>query len=208
MSGDRVDHVIAAIDGALSDWSVSGDAMRWQPPAESAEPTPMIVDEVFIAPAGTPPPAAPVAYFEWSADTTVCPACRATHSRTRDFGREVLALFPSGRRAGALRRIRELDERRRRWEFDRERVRTAVQSMGDSAWQADVLVDQMEAVGVTAAQLADAVEALTVDNPSPDLLLADDLGPVDPRARALQLRRTRNTGPSRDVVRQHRPRRG
>ena len=37
--GARVDHVIAAIDGALDDWATSGDAMRWSPePPESAPP--------------------------------------------------------------------------------------------------------------------------------------------------------------------------
>ncbi len=39
---DRTSEVIEAIDGALSDWSTSGDAMRWVPPegrtAEHAEP--------------------------------------------------------------------------------------------------------------------------------------------------------------------------
>lgn len=29
---DRQNDVLAAIDGALDDWTVSGDAMRWQPP--------------------------------------------------------------------------------------------------------------------------------------------------------------------------------
>lgn len=31
---DRIDHVIEAIDGALGDWSVSPDAMRWSPEPE------------------------------------------------------------------------------------------------------------------------------------------------------------------------------
>lgn len=34
---DRMDDVLAAIDGALDDWTVSGDAMRWQPPQEPTE---------------------------------------------------------------------------------------------------------------------------------------------------------------------------
>lgn len=34
---DRQNDVLAAIDGALDDWTVSGDAMRWQPPQESTE---------------------------------------------------------------------------------------------------------------------------------------------------------------------------
>lgn len=30
-----VDHVLAAIDGALQDWDVSDDAMRWSPDPEA-----------------------------------------------------------------------------------------------------------------------------------------------------------------------------
>lgn len=38
MSSDRTDGVIEAIDGALGDWSVSPDAMRWAPtPAPSID---------------------------------------------------------------------------------------------------------------------------------------------------------------------------
>lgn len=36
MSDDRTDSVIEAIDGALEDWSVSSDAMRWTPDPPSA----------------------------------------------------------------------------------------------------------------------------------------------------------------------------
>lgn len=35
---DRTSEVIEAIDGALSDWSTSGDAMRWVPPEGRTEP--------------------------------------------------------------------------------------------------------------------------------------------------------------------------
>lgn len=34
---DRQNDVLAAIDGALDDWTVSGDAMRWSP-SEGAKP--------------------------------------------------------------------------------------------------------------------------------------------------------------------------
>jgi hypothetical protein len=34
---DRQNDVLAAIDGALDDWTVSGDAMRWQPPGTERE---------------------------------------------------------------------------------------------------------------------------------------------------------------------------
>lgn len=37
MTPDRTDAVLAAIDGALDDWSVSGDAMRWTPEVEVAD---------------------------------------------------------------------------------------------------------------------------------------------------------------------------
>lgn len=37
MTAPDVDHVLAAIDGALDDWSVSGDAMRWSPDPATAD---------------------------------------------------------------------------------------------------------------------------------------------------------------------------
>jgi hypothetical protein len=41
-------HVLAAIDGALSDWTVSGDTMRWTPgpptPVVSVAPSPFVPD--------------------------------------------------------------------------------------------------------------------------------------------------------------------
>jgi hypothetical protein len=37
VTSDRTDHVLAAIDGALLDWSVSGDAMRWAPEPEQVD---------------------------------------------------------------------------------------------------------------------------------------------------------------------------
>lgn len=38
--GGEIDHVIEAIDGALADYSVSGDAMRWSPEPDPAEEPP------------------------------------------------------------------------------------------------------------------------------------------------------------------------
>lgn len=47
---DRQNHVLAAIDGALDDWTVSGDAMRWQPPEQRGpEEDPGPVPDSLIA---------------------------------------------------------------------------------------------------------------------------------------------------------------
>jgi len=54
MSGPGVDHVLASIDGALADWSTSGDAMRWSPEPEAAGP------QRPHRPAPPPVPSAPV----------------------------------------------------------------------------------------------------------------------------------------------------
>lgn len=44
MSAGRTDHVLAAIDGALKDWSVGPDAMRWAPePPARGKPTSLVL---------------------------------------------------------------------------------------------------------------------------------------------------------------------
>jgi len=56
-----IDPVLAAIDGALADYTVSGDAMRWTPePVEPKGPV-LSLDEgqLWFAPVGTPPPLPP-----------------------------------------------------------------------------------------------------------------------------------------------------
>lgn len=50
MSG--VEHVLASIDGALHDWTTSGDAMRWSPEPETAPP----LQRQFTGRLGFPPP--------------------------------------------------------------------------------------------------------------------------------------------------------
>lgn len=45
---DRQNDVLAAIDGALDDWTVSGDAMRWQPPEAERELPKRPVDRYTI----------------------------------------------------------------------------------------------------------------------------------------------------------------
>ncbi len=46
---DRTQHVIDAIDGALDDWDVSGDAMRWRPEPEP-EPTRLTWQPTLVPP--------------------------------------------------------------------------------------------------------------------------------------------------------------
>jgi hypothetical protein len=48
MALDRTQHVLDAIDGALEDWSVSGDAMRWTPEPQEVQP-------IWTLPAGIQP---------------------------------------------------------------------------------------------------------------------------------------------------------
>ncbi|TKJ24352.1 hypothetical protein [Blastococcus sp. CCUG 61487] len=57
MSSDHTQHVIDSIDGALADWSVGPDAMRWSPNRPAAHSLPVRRHAaLFFAPAGTPPP--------------------------------------------------------------------------------------------------------------------------------------------------------
>lgn len=58
MSDDtRLNHVLDAIDGALDDWSVSGDAMRWSPdPEPERQPAPTLPPPL---PPGSEPARAP-----------------------------------------------------------------------------------------------------------------------------------------------------
>jgi hypothetical protein len=46
MPNRKTDEVLAAIDGALSDWTISADAMRWAPdPGQVAADPPIYGDE-------------------------------------------------------------------------------------------------------------------------------------------------------------------
>jgi hypothetical protein len=128
---DRTDHVLAAIDGALDDRSVSGDAMRWTPDAAT----------VGAGRDGH--------YREEEDDWAEIP--RAWSELVAQAGEELVRAF--GQMAEAVQRI-------------------AV------AWPRPVRT--REQVDPTEADLA--------------------------RARALELRRTRHTGPARDLTRQKRPR--
>jgi hypothetical protein len=133
VSSDRTQHVIDAIDGALDDWSVSDDAMRWTP-----EPAPRPVD-------------------------------------------------PRG--AVAARLVADPDAARRFFEQLGEAMRPLIEWADHAAAELGVHLDQL-------TKILQKVGALP-DQPPTD----------DPRARALWLRQQRNTGPSRDLTRQRRPRR-
>lgn len=128
MSGTagRFDDAIAAIDGALEDWGVGPDAMRWAPPPPTLEQRVLLME-------------------------------------TADYGGAVVA-------AGRL-----MTEFLRAW------VEEAVRVLSESVdWTA--VLDGAATLGMA------------------------DAGPDDPRDRALWLRRTRNTGPSRLVQDSARPR--
>lgn len=141
---DRTQHVIDAIDGALDDWTVGPDAMRWSP------------------------------------QPTGIPLIRA--SRPRQNGRGIWR--PPAR-----------DPELSLWiDVDVSRMQAAIQEMTEAFARAFS--------SVRVARFAAAIEQLPdVDEPSVTETTEH------PPARALRLLRERNTGPSRDLTRQRRPRR-
>lgn len=170
MMDDRTQHVIDAIDGALDDWSVSGDAMRWTPEQPGpAAPLHLPASRIFFAPAGTPPPTDPTSAHEWVEVEPGQPG------------------FRGGRRPVTL---------------------------GLHPWQAAVLAqtygsafrEAAEAVSRAMNALPDDVDHLLAAIEGLRPLAPEPAEREDPRARALRLRRHRNTGPASDVTRQRRPR--
>lgn len=156
MSADRTQHVIDAIDGALDDWAVGPDAMRWTP-----EPADVSVQDSRPADIITRLLERSI-WFE--------PARLTTEEHL-----DVLAEI--GRRMAAV----------------------ASATMG-LARSFTVFAEAFDGARV---QLADVEVIPTVGFDEAAVCAADD----SPRARALRLRRERNTGPSRDLTRQRRPRR-
>lgn len=130
MRPDRAQHVIDAIDGALHDWAVSDDAMRWTPsPSTTPDPPGVVLAQMVAA---------------------------------QEIARRVFEQLGE-----ALRPIIEWGER--------------------------VAAE----LGVGGVEFAEYLRSTG---------LAPRPTPADPWARALQLRRQRNTGPSTDLVHQRRPR--
>lgn len=197
MAGDRTQSVIDAIDGALDDWTVSGDAMRWTPEPTQPPSSPRVESmAVSFAPLrqprqngrGSMHTTSPV-YFEWSAGLPPM----------TPWQRQVADVVLQPDRAGDMTPLVAITLPRR---FGRSSLMAAlahthVQAMRDVA----------ERLGRSMAASADEVEQL--------LVTLGDLGPPvhdqpdeeDPRARALRLRRQRGTGPGRVLAgQQKRPR--
>jgi hypothetical protein len=172
---DRTQHVIDAIDGALGDWSVSSDAMRWTPEPE----IPFGLERrrpVGFRGGRVPPPIV--------IDETHHSTSEAVQLPRRE-GRGLLA-------------------------FGNGVVHHLVGPDGLATWQGALLSEIFGSAFREAceamARLFHAVEEAAAPLAALRDQLADDVD-EDPRARALRLRRERNTGPSRDLTRQRRPRR-
>lgn len=160
---DRTQHLIDAIDGALDDWSVGPDAMRWTPEPAAVDEQPRAIFSVTgglrFAPAGTDP----WAVDEWTdvSGTTVA-------------GSRLAAPWWQGAVLAESFGVA---------------IREAAESMARAM---AMLPAEAERMLVTLAELQ------AMDAPEPE----------DPRARALRLRRERNTGPGLvPAGRQKRPRR-
>lgn len=115
MSGDRTQHVLDAIDGALDDWSVSGDAMRWSPEPKPRPQATLVMPtglRVIPAPDWRPPPLPDVealgsAFFRYLA-SSYADALNRMVIPMREFGQAVRAA--SDTLAPVLERIREEPE--------------------------------------------------------------------------------------------------
>lgn len=146
---DRTQHVIDAIDGALDDWSVGPDAMRWTPEPAAVDEQPRAIFSVTGGLRFPPADTDPWAVDEWTDVSGLL---------AESFG----VAF-----------------------------REAAESM------ARVMTPSSTEVERLMATLAD-LRPLALEEPDPE----------DARARALRLRRERNTGPRRaSAGQQKRPRR-
>lgn len=204
MAADRTQHILDAIDGALGDWTVSGDAMRWRP--ELTEPLPEPRAEsmaVSLARAAAPRwRAEPVhhaplrqprqngrgsmhttspVYFEWSADL---PSLDPWQRRVLDSALR-----------GEQPYVDEMHYRGR--------------GFGRAARQAAMVRAHVDVLRAGMAAAADALQPYVDARLWEACIdpLVDQPDDEDPRARALRLRRQRGTGPGRAPAgQQKRPR--
>lgn len=186
---DRAQHVLDAIDGALEDWSVSGDAMRWTPEPVGIAPAHALVGGRQYG---------GLVYDETLYEET----CRRRLPGFR--GGRIPPPPQNGRGCflpGGAGTTWFISDETHVW-ADRSEETTDLVQRYRSAIQ-----DMVEAI----ARLFDTVDVAAIQVTLNELLGVDDdqdeTVAEEPRARALRLRRERDTGPSRDLVHQRRPRR-
>lgn len=198
---DRTQHVIDAIDGALDDWSVSDDAMRWMPEPESE---------------AAPPPFGGSLELRGGRLVEHRPGCSIVH--------EYLNRPPSCQ-CGALDRAALSLQSPTSWSRQNRldtAMGVAVRAAADHARAEQALREMFEDAGAAIEQMVERFRSLAdgMGQTMPQLvetlrqLAAAEAAPQPcselegARDRALRLRQERNTGPGRTPAgRQKRPRR-
>lgn len=186
----RAQEVLDAIDGALSDWTVSEDAMRWTPGERQRRADAVRHDAVR----------------------------RHREQRTRSL--VVPREHPIPFVAEALRTAEDMERARANLRAAMgvhpevlEAFRDDLQRLGLYAQNVlDAIRPAAEQIGKSYAEVAEQwrraiVEVGRRQEPSGRPGPAPTLRDTDPAAYALQARQTRSTGPNRQVQHEHRPRR-
>jgi hypothetical protein len=201
---EDLDSTLAAIDGALADAEFP-DAMRWSPEPETIDAPEPYDGELVWQPPQRYDPVRDTALMRMIDQQVVRSIQPVVVLSTPSPVQAVSRVIARSQRRGPTADLALFDEtflvdpahREEVRAWQREEAQRIVRSLGE--WFTDVA----EAFSSVAEQVGKAVAAIRLTPDAPPRPLRE----TDPRAYALQLRQARDTGPDRQVQRQHRPRR-